>query len=646
MQPDVVEINPERSSKPDLMKDVQDRIERILGRTPTEAELRVFAYAWLDSHHFTAPNFSENQNGRTNLPLAGGRMAVAIGKDLHCLIQLRQNPPSETSAEAAGIERLAFQLSGVREALRLQYLADGAFSHENYQPFPKGGGNGIGASQDEVLELSIGIAERSHLILSTAPEPEDALLLAELPEEEELPAFIAELSACQAVRQLELCVNADFVENLTRLCLHSGLGATICLDDLPVNPAGIFIVAKREKLQALVDLFSAHRLACAHAGALRVAALLEVFRNGEKNVSVPLAPLRTEHALRIAETGSGLYKGNGEKRPLPPALNLKDVALPRNLVEVSRRLFASQKRSNGGRIGEDGLSSSQSPDALVFALDDANRKMAATVATPPSWALYDPFLAGMVMVAESARRIACSGASPVAVSVSLNLESPGSFELLLENGIRDACRKLGIAYHFERPKRSRGAVLPAIGMAGVVPENTEEVTTGFAEDGDLIYMLGNSYNDLHGSEYLRVIDGTVQTPPPHFDLQEESEVQEHVLNLIRKGVVRSAHGVGAGGLFACLVECAISGGHGFDVETVETFRKDCFLFGESHSRVVLSIDPLAEDEILKYLLTSNVSFTKLGEVLGQELIVDAINFGSLPEWKAMMDKSMTPGVHH
>jgi phosphoribosylformylglycinamidine synthase len=99
--------------------------------------------------------------------------------------------------------------------------------------------------------------------------------------------------------------------------------------------------------------------------------------------------------------------------------------------------------------------------------------------------------------------------------------------------------------------------------------------------------------------------------------------------------------VSDGGLFTNLMESAIASGLGFNIETVDTFRKDCFLFGESQSRVVVTLTPDKEDDFQNFLVNSNVSFTKLGEVFGTEVVIDDENFGSVADWKAIFDNTLS-----
>jgi phosphoribosylformylglycinamidine synthase len=181
-------------------------------------------------------------------------------------------------------------------------------------------------------------------------------------------------------------------------------------------------------------------------------------------------------------------------------------------------------------------------------------------------------------------------------------------------------------------------------MVGILEDVDLKTTLNFKSEGDLIYMLGNSYNDVGSSEYLRTWHGIQYSPVPHFDMHEEYEIQSRIKELINQGLLESAHDVSEGGLFVNLMESAIVGGFGFQVETVETFKKDAFLFGESQSRIVVSIQPNREDDLQNFLISNNVSFTKLGEVFGNEAIIDEINFGSIEEWKRFYENTLSEKI--
>src|SRR5690606_38384220 len=136
-----------------------------------------------------------------------------------------------------------------------------------------------------------------------------------------------------------------------------------------------------------------------------------------------------------------------------------------------------------------------------------------------------------------------------------------------------------------------------IGMLGVL-DNIEsaKMTLDFKNEGDLIYLIGQSRNDINSSEYLHKIRGVEYSPAPHFELDEGVALQKTITRLIREKWILSAHDLSEGGLITALFESAFYNKLGFSIlpeilEKIKTkMRLDAYLFGEAQSRVVVSID--------------------------------------------------------
>jgi phosphoribosylformylglycinamidine synthase len=142
------------------------------------------------------------------------------------------------------------------------------------------------------------------------------------------------------------------------------------------------------------------------------------------------------------------------------------------------------------------------------------------------------------------------------------------------------------------------APTPTIGMVGLMPDARLATSSHFKNDADLIVLVGETREEIGGSEYLAVIHGREEGTPPALDLDLEAAVQELVLRAIDLGIVRSAHDVSDGGLAVALAECCIGGTdalgsglplRGASVDLHEAIRADILLFGESASRVLLTL---------------------------------------------------------
>ena len=159
-------------------------------------------------------------------------------------------------------------------------------------------------------------------------------------------------------------------------------------------------------------------------------------------------------------------------------------------------------------------------------------------------------------------------------------------------------------------------------MLGVLPDKTTVMTLDFKTEGDIIYMIGEARNDISSSEYVYSFHKIKNTPAPHFNLDEEYNIQQAVKVAIKAKVIESAHDISDGGLFVTLAESAIPRNMGFELFTDKNIRKDAFLFGEAQSRVVVSVKKERETDLIQLLKNLEVKFIKLGFVTGSEFKID------------------------
>jgi phosphoribosylformylglycinamidine synthase len=165
------------------------------------------------------------------------------------------------------------------------------------------------------------------------------------------------------------------------------------------------------------------------------------------------------------------------------------------------------------------------------------------------------------------------------------------------------------------------------------------MTLYFKHAGDQIFMIGKSRNDIHSSAYLNAIHGVEYSPAPYFDLEEEFALQKTLLSCIRQGIVESAHDVAEGGLFVALAECGFQKNLGFFVSCQdESIRRDAYWFGESQSRVVVSVRNENLPAFKKAL--EGTPFEELGEVTGSDIRVNGENWGNIREWKYEYDTAI------
>jgi phosphoribosylformylglycinamidine synthase len=159
-------------------------------------------------------------------------------------------------------------------------------------------------------------------------------------------------------------------------------------------------------------------------------------------------------------------------------------------------------------------------------------------------------------------------------------------------------------------------------------------------------MVGYNRNDLGSSEYLHKIHGIEFSPAPHFEIEEEFQVQQVVTALIKNKLVQSAHDISEGGLFTALCEKGFWNELGFTITTrfeslgERGIRPDAYLFGEAQSRILVSVkrDLLAEVE--EVLASFGQAYEMIGEVTDGAIWVDSEQWGFIGGWKERYDTSI------
>jgi phosphoribosylformylglycinamidine synthase len=176
-------------------------------------------------------------------------------------------------------------------------------------------------------------------------------------------------------------------------------------------------------------------------------------------------------------------------------------------------------------------------------------------------------------------------------------------------------------------------------MVGLLDSVQDKMTLDFKAEGDAIFLLGISGNDINSSEYLHKVRSVEFSPAPHFDMEEEARLQQKVAELIGRRLIRSAHDVSEGGLFVTLAESAFPRGLGFDVVADDaTIRKDAYWFGEAQSRVVVSVAASKVEEFRAALV--KFPSTQLGVVTSGSFEVDGMDWGNVEDWKESYDTAI------
>ncbi|MGQ1838984.1 phosphoribosylformylglycinamidine synthase subunit PurL [Kocuria turfanensis] len=233
------------------------------------------------------------------------------------------------------------------------------------------------------------------------------------------------------------------------------------------------------------------------------------------------------------------------------------------------------------------------------------------------YAYLDPYAGAQLALAEAYRNVATSGARPAAVSDCLNFGSPEDPETMWQfaeavRGLADGCRELGVPVtggNVSLYNQTGGVAIhptPVVAMLGVLDDVRRRTPSGWREDGQAIYLLGTTRDELDGSEWAN-LRGHLGGLPPAVDLAREKLLGDLLINMSRDGMVDAAHDVAEGGLAATLAEMALRFGVGARIGLGEVCERDgvdlfTMLFSETQGRAVVAV-PRSEEVRFKDMCT-------------------------------------------
>ncbi|MGH8903958.1 MAG: phosphoribosylformylglycinamidine synthase subunit PurL [Egibacteraceae bacterium] len=244
------------------------------------------------------------------------------------------------------------------------------------------------------------------------------------------------------------------------------------------------------------------------------------------------------------------------------------------------------------------------------------------------WCALDPCEGAKLVAAEAARNVACTGATPVAATNCLNFGSPETPEVMGQfrdtvQGMTEACAALGVPVtggnvsFYNQTGDAPVHPTPVVGVLGILDDVTARVGGGFVAPGDAVFLVGaRTRPGLGGSEYLWRVHRRVAGRPPRINLDEERRLHGLLAQAARRGLLRSAHDVSAGGLVVTVAESCLAGDLGARLIPEDGVAAHQWLFSESPTRVVASVRPGNADRLAGLCAAGGVACQRLGVVLG------------------------------
>ncbi|MFN5031371.1 MAG: phosphoribosylformylglycinamidine synthase subunit PurL [Flavobacteriia bacterium] len=482
-----------------------------------------------------------------------------------------------------------------------------------------------------------------------------------------------ELSQTNAIVGMQDMGAAGITCSTCEMSAGGGVGMDIHLDLVPTRqdnmlPYEILLSESQERMLVVVRkgeeeivkrIFDKWDLHAEEIGVVTEGGRVRYFMNGEIVGDVPAeslvlgggAPQYTRDYKEPAYYSE--YKKFDIEQVKQPS-NLKDVAF--KLLQypniASKRWVYEQYDS---MVGTKTMTTNRPSDAGVVNIKGTNKALAMTVDCNSRYVNADPEVGTMIAVSEAARNIVCAGGVPSAITNCLNFGNPYNPESYWQfvgaiKGMSAACLKFetpvtGGNVSFYNQTVTNGVEVPVfptptIGMIGLVEDKDRVMTLDFKQKGDLIFVVGDSVNDISSSEYLASYHGIKASPAPYFDLEKEYAMQHMVKGLIQNELVNAVHDVADGGLFVSLVEMSMPRELGFDIVTDSEIREDAFLFGEGQGRVVVTVSEDQEEEFIEFMMDSGVNFTLLGHVTKGKMMVDDEHYGFIAEAKELYNNAL------
>ncbi|MBI3988534.1 MAG: phosphoribosylformylglycinamidine synthase subunit PurL [candidate division NC10 bacterium] len=439
------------------------------------------------------------------------------------------------------------------------------------------------------------------------------------------------------------------------MAARGGVGVEVDLDQVPRREEGMtpyevmlsesqermLLVVKRGTEGKVKGIFEKWDLEASVVGQVTGDGVLRVKEKGTVVAEIPAKALVDGAPVYVRPMERPAYLDLVQK------LDLSTLPLPLDYNEVLLTLLGSPNIGSKAMIFRQYdhmlyLNTVVLPgsDAVVLRVKGTRKGIALSCDGNGRYVYLDPYEGGKLAVAEAARNVVCSGAFPVAITNGLNFGSPEHPEIMWQSafavkGMAEACQALGtpvtggnVSFYNET---SGEAIFPTpiVGMLGVLEDISHATTQGFQKEGDLVVLLGETREELGGSEYLKVIHGLERGMPPLLDLGLEQRVQTACLEAIRSGLIASAHDCSDGGLAVALADSCISGVEGLlgiEVELQRGIRPDALLFGESQSRIVLSLREEALPALRRIADGHGVPLHVLGRVRGSRFLLQGSGF--------------------
>jgi phosphoribosylformylglycinamidine synthase subunit PurL len=472
---------------------------------------------------------------------------------------------------------------------------------------------------------------------------------------------------------------AGFTCATSEMGSRGGVGMNVDVTHVPQRETGMIpyeimlsesqermlLVVERGREREVEEVFEKWDLHAVKVGEVTEGSRLKIHERGTLVADVPNRALTDEapvyhRPMAVPPWQQRVQQLSLEQLGAPPsAQQAFETLLAVPTIASKRWAYRQYDHSVGtNTIAQPGLS------AAIVRVKDTRAALAISVDGNGRFCYLDPYQGGVLAVAEASRNVACAGGTPIGATNNLNFGNPERPEIMWQlgeavRGIGDACRALdapitggNVSLYNETGGRAIFPT-PVLGVVGLLEDASQTATRTFKAAGSAVVLLGDNRGELGGSEYLATMHELVAGRPPAIDLQQEAALQRLIVKLIAGGWVESAHDCSEGGLAIAIAECTFdTGGLGVscDVAAVpaQGFSVNATLFGESASRIVVSVASHRLDEVMRAAAAAGITARQIGRVGGEairisvngEIAIDRRVADAEQAWATAIEKKM------
>jgi len=427
---------------------------------------------------------------------------------------------------------------------------------------------------------------------------------------------------------------------------RSDSGMIMHLDKIPAREEGMtpydfmlsesqermLICAKKGCEQAIIDIFEKWELDVAVVGEVTNTGNMELFWHGEKCAEVPVQP--------VSEQAPVLDRPVKEPEYLA---TIKDINLDKDIPNQTafEEIFSDIEVVNKSWIYDQYDSMVQTNtvkgpgknDASVIRVKETGKALAMSADCNTRQCYVNPELGAAAAVMESGRNVAMTGATPKAITDCLNFGNPQNPEVMWQfaqacEGIKSACKELNtpvIGGNVSLYNETNGVGVfptPAIAMVGVNDDAEKSLPSSAQEEGNILYILGDTKGEFGASLYLKKLYGKVAGAHPEVDFAKELSLWNTVIEANKNNLLVSAKDINVGGIAIAAAKMAVVGNKGVEINVELNDSKD--IFAESLSRAIVEVKPENCEAFEKLAAANKISVNKAGKVAGDKISVNDI----------------------